>query len=466
MTQPLSAFHAVLQTDDLLSNLRAGVIGEGAVFDGAFGPRKIVYADYVASGRALRQVEDFVLNHVLPFYGNTHTEVSHCGATSTRLREAARAEIARICGADSRYATIFTGPGATTGLNRVVALLGVADAVAAGQKVRVFIGPYEHHSNILPWRESGAEVVTIPEGLTGGPDLDALTAALQDAPEDAMKVGSFSAASNVTGIVTDSDAVTRILRRHGAIAVWDYAGAGPYLPISMQAGTDAQKDAVILSAHKFLGGPGASGVTILNQALVTRRIPVMPGGGTVRFVSPWQQDYATDLTSREEAGTPNIIGDIRAGLCFLVKESIGAAVMAQRHAALDSRARARWARNPAIEILGNPDATARLPIFSLRIKLGAGYADPHAFTRGLSDHFGIQARSGCACAGPYAHQLLGISRDASARLRSEILAGNDANKPGWTRLNLSVLATDAKADFIIDAVDQLARGEIPLTNAA
>lgn len=466
MTHPFSHFLATLKSDDLLSTLRGGVIGEGAIFEGAFGPRKLVYADYVASGRALRQVEGFVLDHVLPFYGNTHTEVSHCGATTTRLREASRAAIARICGAGQGYATIFTGPGATTGLNRVLALLGIADAVASGRKVRIFIGPYEHHSNILPWRESGAEVVEIPEAATGGPDLDALTEALLASPKDAIKVGSFSAASNVTGIVTDTDAVTRILRSHGAVAIWDYAGGGPYLPIDMREGTDAQKDAVILSPHKFLGGPGASGVTIINQAVVKRQTPVMPGGGTVRFVSPWVQDYATDLTTREEAGTPNIIGDIRAGMCFLVKEAIGDDVMAQRHAALDARARARWSRNKAIEILGNPNAAARLPIFSLRIRGAAGYADPHVFTRHLSDHFGIQARSGCACAGPYAHQLLNIDRNTSDHLRAEILSGNEENKPGWSRLNFSVLATDEKADFIINAVDCLARGEIPMPNAA
>lgn len=466
MHHVFAPFLATLQSDDLLSCLRDGVIGEGVTFDGKYGPRTLIYADYVASGRALRQVEHFVLDHVLPFYGNTHTEASHCGAVSTRLREGARATIARICCADEAYATIFTGPGATTGLNRVVALLGIAEAVAAGREVCIFIGPYEHHSNILPWRESGANVIEIAEATTGGPNLEDLTEALRATPKDALRIGSFSAASNVTGIVTDADAVSGILRAHGALAVWDYAGGGPYLSIDMRSGTAVQKDAVILSPHKFLGGPGASGVTIIKKSIVTRQKPVLPGGGTVRFVSPWAQDYASDLTTREEAGTPNIVGDIRAGLCFLVKEAISAKVMTQRHATLDQRARAAWSRNPFIEILGNPNAASRLPIFSLRIKDGAGYANPHHFTRLLSDHFGIQARSGCACAGPYAHSLLRIDRQSSDHLRQEILAGKEENKPGWTRLNFSVLASDAKADFIIDAVGRLAHGEIPGTKVA
>ena len=462
-TSFFAEFATSLGGDDPIARLRRGVIGEGVPVEGPFGTRKLVYADYVASGRALRQIEAFMMDEVLPYYANSHTEASFCGERMTRMRREARAVIARLCGADERFATVFAGAGATAGLNRLVALLGVPEAVASGRGAVVFIGPYEHHSNILPWRESGARVVEIAEAPEGGPDLVALAAALADAPKGALKIGAFSAASNVTGIVTDPDAVTRLLKQLGALAVWDYAGGGPYLPIDMAAGTDAEKDAVVVSAHKFIGGPGASGVMIVRRAAVARARPVFTGGGTVRFVSPWAHDYSADVAVREEAGTPNVVGDIRAALCFLVKDVIGQDFMDRRHEALRQRALKVWSANPNIEIMGNPGAARRLPIFSFRVRDGrGGHVHQQLFTRMLSDCHGVQARGGCACAGPYAHRLLGIGEDQSEGIRAAILAGQEMEKPGWTRLNLSVLCDDAKADFIIGAVDDLARNPFPM----
>ncbi|GBQ69313.1 NifS-like protein [Ameyamaea chiangmaiensis NBRC 103196] len=461
----LDDFIDSLSGADLLTRLRAGIIGEGAPVPGPFGAHPLVYADYVASGRALMPIETFMLERVLPYYANSHTEASYCGEFATRLRRAARALIARSCGADAAYATIFAGSGATAGLNRLVHLLGVADAVRRGERPVVFIGPYEHHSNILPWRESGAEIIEIPEDASGGPDVAVLEAALGAVEPGRLCVGSFSAASNVTGILTDVDTVTRVLKRHGALSVWDYAGGGPYLAIAMEGGTDREKDAVVVSTHKFLGGPGASGVLIVRKGAVQRTTPVLPGGGTVRFVSPWTHDYTGCLESREEAGTPNVVGDIRAALCFAVKAAIGQDTLDARHAALRARALATWSRNPAIEIVGHATAPA-LPIFSFRVRdlAHGGYIHQQLFTRMLSDRYGIQARGGCACAGPYAHRLLSIDATRSDAIRRAILAGEETEKPGWTRLNFSVLADDGKADKIIAAVDELARDPHPVAS--
>ncbi|WP_336801896.1 aminotransferase class V-fold PLP-dependent enzyme [Kaistia sp. MMO-174] len=454
---PLSRFRAGLAGDDPVRDLRAGLIGEGRPIEGPFGPKPLVYADYVASGRALRQVENFVMEEVLPFYANSHTEASYCGSAMTRMRREARAVIAGLVGADAGCTVIFTGSGATAGINRLVSLFGVAEAARRGEAPLVLVGPYEHHSNILPWRESGAEVIEIAEAPAGGPDLAELEAALARTGDRRLRIGAFSAASNVTGILTDTDAVTAILKRHGALAVWDYAGGGPYLAMRMAPAAGLEKDAIVLSPHKFVGGPGASGILVVRKSAVERQAPSWPGGGTVSFVSPWRHDYVQDLSAREEAGTPNVIGDIRAALAFLVKDAIGQDFIDRRHRELNARALAVWERNPGLQLLG-VDKAQRLPIFSMRVGDGkGGFVHHQLFTRMLSDGFGIQARGGCACAGPYAHRLLGIDEDASDAIRAGIAAGREIEKPGWVRLNFSFLLDDAKADFIIRSVDALAR---------
>ncbi|MEM7089038.1 MAG: aminotransferase class V-fold PLP-dependent enzyme [Pseudomonadota bacterium] len=448
----LSKFRAALQTSDDTTDLHKWLIGENTLIPGLFGDVPLIYADYVASGRALRQVEDFVVEHVLPFYANSHTEASFCGSYMTRLRCEARSEIARSVGARDQDAVIFAGSGATAGLNRLVSLFGVQEA---DQPV-VLIGPYEHHSNILPWRESKAQVVEIGEAPDGGVDLGALEEALIAHSEADLIIGSFSAASNVTGIVTEPDPVTRLLKAHGALAVWDYAGGGPYLPIDMGSGL-ARKDAVVVSPHKFPGGPGASGVLIVNGQAVHRNSPSWPGGGTVSFVSPWRHEYSTDLATREEAGTPNVIGDIRAALAFIVKDVVGTDEIARREALYNRMAFAGWKDNPNLTLLG-ADNPHRLPIFSFLVRDAAGQAvHQQLFTRMLSDIYGIQARGGCACAGPYAHRLLGIDRAASEDLHVALSAGEELKKPGWVRLNFSYLMREDTVRFIIDSVNDLSR---------
>ncbi|KAA8612928.1 aminotransferase class V-fold PLP-dependent enzyme [Salipiger aestuarii] len=453
---PLDDFAATLRRPDLADWLRGGLIGDGATVEGPFGAHPLVYADYVASGRALAQVEDFIRDIVLPYYANSHTQASYCGAFMTRLREAARAEIARIVGAGDGMSVVFAGAGSTAGLNRIVSLLDLSGTVARGGRAVVLVGPYEHHSNLLPWRESGAEVIEIAESAAGGPDMSDLEARLTAAAGAEIVVGAFGAASNVTGILTDTDAVTRILRRHGALAIWDFGCAAPYAEMRMRQGTDAEKDAIVLSAHKFPGGPGASGLMILRDSIARRAAPTLPGGGTVSFVSPWGHRYSDALAEREEGGTPNVIGDIRACLALLIKEALGQDWLDARQRTLRSRADAVWRRNPRIEMLGlhRPDA---LPIFSFRVRNGQGGLVHHQFfTRLLSDVHGIQARGGCACAGSYAHRLLGMGKPESDAMFACLDAGEELAKPGWVRLNLSALMTDNKADFVIAAVDRLA----------
>ena len=426
------------------ADLHADVIGHDAVIDGPFGAKPMIYADYVASGRALGSIERFVMTEILPWYANSHTEASHCGGMMTRMRRAARAEILRCTGGGADHAAIFCGSGATAGINRLVHLLG------AGPGVTVLIGPYEHHSNILPWRESGADVVEIPEAETGGPDLDALADALARAP--GRVIGAFSATSNVTGIIADVPGITATLKAAGARVVWDYAGGAPYLPIDLGLGMDA----VVVSPHKFIGGPGASGLLLVRRDAVLADRPSLPGGGTVRFVNAEGHDYAEAVEAREEAGTPNVVGDIRAALVMAVKDHVGQPAIDAANTRRWAQARARLARHPRIVLLGNTDC-ARLPILSFRIRDGqGGFVHQQLATRMLSDLHGVQARGGCACAGPYVHRLLGIGAEESAHLRAAILAGDEVEKPGFVRLNLCWAAPDVEIAAILDAICDLA----------
>lgn len=452
----LAEFKTDLGNGDTIAKLRDGLIGEGMAFDTPFGTRQLLYADYVASGRALRQVEDFVLNHVLPYYANSHTEASFCGGLMTRLREDARAVIASSVGVGSDSHVIFTGSGTTSGINRIINLLEVKERVVAGERITIVLGPYEHHSNLLPWRDTGAQIVEITEAAKGGPCVEELKSVLKQAQGSNLIVGSFSAASNVSGVLTDTHTVTKILKAHGALSIWDYAAGAPYLPMTM-GNHDSGKDAIVFSPHKFPGGPGATGIMVIRDTIVRRRTPTWPGGGSVSFVSPWAHHYSDRIEAREEAGTPNVIGDIRAALAMLVKEAVGTDRIVARERELRERALRAWKEVPQLELLGQRSGSEALPIFSFRVRASDGRMVHHQlFTRMLSDIFGVQARGGCACAGSYAHRLLGLDREASDALFERLRDGEETEKPGWVRLNLSYLHSDSQADAIIGAVAQLA----------
>lgn len=456
-------FRSSLEGGDVVKRLQDGLIGHDTVLEGPFGAKKMVYADYVASGRAVRQIEEAVLSDLLPYYANSHTEASFVGGTMTRLRREARNIIRSCCNATQDHAVIFTGSGATQGINRLVHLLGIPEDLKNGNNPVVLIGPYEHHSNILPWRESGAEVIEIAQDPCGGPDgthLDEVLARSAGRPI----VASFSAASNVTGILTDVAGISRKLKATGARVVWDYAGGAPYLPIDMRPEGEELIDAVVLSPHKFVGGPQATGVLIVRNNAVRCATPTFAGGGTVRFVSPTCHDYTANVEAREEAGTPNVIGDLRAAMCFVLKDCVGQAYITERNARNTAKALRMWGEEPLLEILGNTGCP-RLPILSFRVRDGqGGYVHQQLFTRMLSDHYGIQARGGCACAGPYVHRLLGIEHDESEALRAAILSGKELEKPGFVRLNLSYLASDEEVDFILSSVRQLAQTAAQSTN--
>ncbi len=455
-----NATQTATQWDDaeaLLERIRNGVIGKDTQITTPFGLRKLTYADYTASGRSLDFIEEAIRQHVLPLYANTHTEANATGQQTTAFREQARQQIRTAVNASDEDLVIFCGSGATGAINTLISQLGLRqlnpeDAV----QVCVFIGPYEHHSNELPWRELGVQVIRIPEAPEGGVCLASLEQQLQQHQHKRL-IGSFSAASNVTGILTDQDGIAALLHRYNALSFWDFAAAAPYVELDMnpEANPAFAKDAMFFSTHKFIGGPGTPGILVVKKAIIENATPSHVGGGTVSFVTPEDHTFLPVGERREEGGTPGIVDAIRAGLVFQLKQAVGTETIEAREQALVNLIDEHWRGQENIERLGHPSA-ARLTITAFRIKNPRGYLHHGFITAALNDLFGIQMRGGCSCAGPYGHQLLGIDMTESERIQLALKKGEKLIKPGWVRFNLNYFVDDSEAQFILKAIDFIA----------
>lgn len=462
--------------------LRQEILGINKMIHTPFGERLLLYADYTASGRALGFIEHY-LNRIKTLYANSHTEDDTSGRLTTELLRQAEQTIKSAVNAGEQGRLIACGAGATGAIDKVQQIIGVGipsatlallyqlmgAALGEPQRARfqsylethqpvVFVGPYEHHSNEISWRESLATVVEVQADTEGGIDLQHLQALLQEpAYQGRQRIGSFSAASNVTGMISPVYEIARLLHQHDALAFFDYAASAPYVEIDMNPanqGEGAWLDAIFVSPHKFLGGPGSSGLLVFNRRIYHDELaPSVAGGGTVEYVGQHSHDFISDIETREKAGTPGILQTLRAALVFELKDSLGVARIEQREQELTRRAMSQWDQHANIEVLGNPDPARRIGIISFNIKDAKGrYLHPRFVTVLLDNLFGIQSRGGCSCAGPYGHRLLGIGNDKAEAYRSWVHQGYQGIKPGWCRIGMHYVFDDEEAQYLVDTV--------------
>ncbi|GJS24894.1 pyridoxal phosphate-dependent transferase [Tanacetum coccineum] len=491
--------------DAKLSWLRSQIIGQVADVHTPFGKRKLTYADHTASGRCLYYIEDYIIKNILPFYGisellrNTHTSDSYVGdQTMKNVNEAAK-YVKKCLGGTEDDALIFCGSGTTASIKRLQEVMGIAipsvlkekvvnSCLGSAERWVVFIGPYEHHSNLLSWRQSLAEVIEIGLDEEGLMDMDALKLQLQFYQNTGRPMlGSFSACSNVTGICSDTRSLSRLLHQFGAFVCFDFATSGPYVDIDMRSTAVDGYDAITLSPHKFLGGPGSPGILLMNKALYQLKYspPSTCGGGTVDYVNSFDEKdtlYVSDIEEREHAGTPQIIQRVKAALAFQVKEYVGYKIISEKEHEYIDRALERLLKNQNIRVLGNTkverQAILSFLVYTITSSPNVEHVNGKAdgimhlsseiskkrdkplngnfVAKLLNDLFGIQARGGCACAGPYGHHLIGIDKPLSKEIRSAIEMGYIGVKSGWTRVSFPYYMSNEEFEFILSAIEFIA----------
>ena len=490
-TKPLS-LNTSTDPAKLADYIYANVIGNRKHVYTPYGHRQIIYCDHIASGRSIEFIENFLKAKVLPFYGNTHTTTSICSRQTTRFRHEARKIIFKAVNASEEDVVIFKGSGTTGAVHKLINCLGLNEI--SGPPIVVYVSNQEHHSNLLPWREiPNSKVIIIPDNEDGTINHRALQEELeqkckedQQNGEKSRLIGCFAAASNITGLLNDDLTITALLHQYGALSFWDYATAAPhtYINVNPQVSGDmnglCKKDAAYFSCHKFLGGVQTPGILITKKHLLSNSVPDGVGGGTVSFVTKDSHGYLKDIEEREEGGTPAIVESIRAGLTIQLKQAVGCDYIGHREHELMKLAKLKLASVENFILLGNAFTEEgnhhNLPILSFLIKTpssrsyrqGCAYLHHNFVSVLLSDLFGIQARGGCACAGPYAQTLLGLSPNLSKRYLTLLYEdemsdlghrSNDRSlqlfdllKPGFTRLNLSWFAPDEEANFVVDAL--------------
>lgn len=443
------------------SNFRNDIIGDDLVYQTPFGEKKMIYADWVASGRLYAPIENKLQHEIGPWVANTHTETSESGQLMTKAYHYAQKLIKKHVNASAEDVLITTGFGMTAALVKFQRILNLKscgrkathDCVPEAERPVVFITHMEHHSNQTSWYYTIADVVVVPPGDDLLVNPENLRKVLKNYENRKLKIGSFSACSNVTGIITPFYELAKIMHEAGGFCFIDFAASAPYVEINMHPADPMQRlDAIFLSPHKFLGGPGTSGVLIFNSRLYHRDEPDQPGGGTVDWTNPWGEfKFIDDIETREDGGTPGFLQAMRTALCIELKQKLDTDKIHLREKELVSKTFERFKKIRGLHILAEnqPD---RLGIISFYID-GLHY---NLVVKLLSDRFGIQVRGGCACAGTYGHFLLDVTYEKSKTITELINHGDLSQKPGWIRLSLHPTMYDEELEFILDAIEQIA----------
>ncbi len=461
-----------------IENIRKQIIGNNLQFETPFGKRHLLYIDYTASGRGIKIIEDKIQN-ILKSYANTHTEDDYSGKYLTHLLHQAEARIKEIVNAGKNGKIIFTGSGTTGALKRLQEILGIYAPPATLERINklhhvtkekekqilkknlpvVFIGPYEHHSNELMWRESFVEVVVIKLDKNGMINLKDLENKLKDPIyKNRKKIASFSACSNVTGILTKVYDIAKICHENNTLVFYDFAAIAPYKKIDMNKDDKCYFDGIIFSPHKFLGGPGTCGVLVFNENIYRKDLPpTTAGGGTVLYVGFKDQDYFNDIEMREKAGTPPILQAIKAALVLDLKEKIGIDKIQKIEEEFKEYFINKLKEIENVKLVGAISPDKKIPIISFNITHNDRILHPKFVSKLFNDLFGIQSRAGCMCAGPYGHHLLNIDYNTSIKYRKLILQGYEGIKPGWVRLNLHYTLSKEDIDYIIKTIKFIAK---------
>lgn len=437
-------------------------IGHNITVETAAGKKKLIYADWIASGRLYQPIEEALTHSFGPLVGNTHSESSLTGESMTHAYKIAHNIIRKHVNASNDDALLTFSSGMTGVLAKLQRMLGLHIpekakpyySIPEEEKPVVFITHMEHHSNQTSWLECEVDVVVIPPGDNLLINPAHLETELQKYSHRKMKIGSFTACSNVTGIITPYHQLAAIMHQHGGYCFVDFAASAPYVDIDMHpANPEEALDAIFFSPHKFLGGPGSTGVLVFNKALYTNRVPDQPGGGTVTWTNPWgEHQYFEDVETREDGGTPAFLQTIKTALAIRLKEQMTTAAMQEKEEILIERALKGLSAIKGLHLMG--DLTPkRIGVLSFYVE-GVHY---NLLVRVLSDHFGVQVRGGCSCAGTYGHYLLHVTREQSQNITKKIDSGDLSEKPGWVRLSLHPIMTESEVDFIVDAIGQIVK---------
>jgi len=441
---------------------KENILGIDQTFDSPFGTKTIVYTDWTASGRLYGPIEDKMINTFGPFVANTHTETTVTGTTMTHAYHEARAIIKRHVNAGKDDVLITTGTGMTGAVNKFQRILGlkipeqVKDQLSIKEEDRpvVFVSHMEHHSNQTSWLETIATVEVIPCDETGLFCLDNLKKLLEKYKSREIKIASITSCSNVTGLRTPYHDVAKLMHRNNGLCFVDFACSAPYINIDMHPeDEEASLDAIFLSPHKFLGGPGTTGVLIFNKKLYRNLVPDCPGGGTVDWTTPWgTHKYIENIEEREDGGTPGFLQVIKTSLVIKLKEQMGVENILNREEELLEYIFDRLEQEPVISILAGQHKN-RLGVISFTI----GDLHHDMAVKMLNDYYGIQTRGGCSCAGTYGHYLLGIDHEKSDEIIGKVNAGERLMKPGWVRLSIHPTITNKEIEYICDSVIDLAK---------